>query len=367
VLLSASLIVRNEEHCLEACISSLVGRVDEVVVVDTGSTDRSKEIARDFGARVQDAPWDGNFSAARNRGLDAAQGRWILYIDADECLTEFDRDDVESVFEDPQCAACRVLFRPATGYTRYRETRLFLKRRDLRFQGVIHESILPDLEELCRRQHMYVADSRIAIDHYGYDGDIRWKHQRNLPLLRERLSKDPHHVFSRDHLGQVLAALGDEAGAEQAFRAAIDSSLRFPSSMAVDSLPYLHLASLLMDLQRDSGAILDEAGRRFPSNHALTWLRARSAFEAGHYQSALRWFRRLAAVDAQGDDDGEIAYDTGIFGAPLHIAIGQCLFKAQRYAESEAAFAKAQKMEPDNLEIQAKRQFAALLAADSAG
>src|SRR5688500_10397342 len=81
-LLSASLIVRNEERFLEACLRSLAGRADEIVVVDTGSTDRSRDIARDLGARVLDHEWADDFSAARNAAIDAARGAWILYIDA---------------------------------------------------------------------------------------------------------------------------------------------------------------------------------------------------------------------------------------------------------------------------------------------
>ena len=83
---SAALIVRNEEQFLEGCLRSLVDHVDEVVIVDTGSTDPSIEIAEHHGAKLHRFAWTGDFSAARNHGLDRCSGGWILYIDADERL-----------------------------------------------------------------------------------------------------------------------------------------------------------------------------------------------------------------------------------------------------------------------------------------
>ena len=85
------MIVRDEEEHLGACLASLDGVVDEVVVVDTGSVDGPVEIARSFGARVDHEAWADDFSRARNAALDYAQGQWILYIDADERLRPIPR------------------------------------------------------------------------------------------------------------------------------------------------------------------------------------------------------------------------------------------------------------------------------------
>src|ERR1700749_3060760 len=84
--ISAAMIVRDEEAVLEECLRSIRDEVDEIVITDTGSTDRSREIAAAFGARVLERPWDDDFSAARNHSLEAATGDFILYIDADERL-----------------------------------------------------------------------------------------------------------------------------------------------------------------------------------------------------------------------------------------------------------------------------------------
>lgn len=358
-LLSAALIVRNEERFLEGCLRSLEGRVDEVVVVDTGSTDRSCEIARDFGARLLNHAWADDFSTARNASVAAARGKWILYIDADERVVEFDRPTVDALLADTWHVCYTTLFRPAAGYTRYREYRLFRNRPDLRFRGIIHESLAPALEDLCARTRLKIGDSPVALDHLGYDGDLQHKHTRNLPLLRARLEGDPQHVYCRDQLGLTLKGLGDDAGAEAAWRQAIDIVRKAPVKGPEDSLPYLHLAGLLLDQKHDATALLEEACRLFPDHHSLTWLRARRLVEAGSYAAAMPLFARLAAIDANDIAAGPIAFDVSIFGAQAHAALGLCAYRLGRFAESAAHYARAEALAPDDLEIRAKRAVAA--------
>ncbi len=83
---SLCVIARNEEHFLPSCISSVRHLVDEIIVVDTGSTDRTREVALQSVARVYSFSWKENFAAARNYALDRATGDWILVLDADEIL-----------------------------------------------------------------------------------------------------------------------------------------------------------------------------------------------------------------------------------------------------------------------------------------
>ncbi len=116
-LVSAAMIVRNEARFLAGCLDSLAGLVDEIVVVDTGSTDHSPDIAAAHGARVHHHAWREDFSAARNEALDCAVGDWILYIDADERVRPYDRSRLEHELADPSLCAMAVRFHPRTGYT----------------------------------------------------------------------------------------------------------------------------------------------------------------------------------------------------------------------------------------------------------
>ncbi len=363
LLLSAALIVRDEERFLAGCLQSIAGLVDETVVVDTGSVDRSREIARDHGARLAEYPWNGDFAAARNHALDLARGAWILYIDADERVSAGDRAGLDPLLRDPRLAALTVRFRPITGFTRYREYRLFRNRPDLRFAGVIHETHVPALLDLCAREKMGIANSEVAIDHLGYDGDQAHKHGRNLPLLRARLASDPHHVYSWGHLGVTLHGMGDEVGAEAAWRQGVAVVRAKRARSISDSAPYVDLAHCLIRRGEDAGALLDEGLHLFPDNFTLQWLRARTLADAGGFAEALPILERLAATDPEVAGGGVLAHDERIFGLFACEALGLCCFRLGRYAESARWYGRAEELADSPLENRTKR----LLAASRAG
>ena len=89
--LSLCMIVKNEEANLGLCLESVKGVADEIIIVDTGSTDRTVEIARRYGAKISSYKWDDDFAAARNVSLQSATSNWIMVLDADEALAEEDR------------------------------------------------------------------------------------------------------------------------------------------------------------------------------------------------------------------------------------------------------------------------------------
>src|SRR5215467_136999 len=95
---SLCMIVRNEEQHLAECLECVADLMDEIVVVDTGSTDRTRDVAGRFGARVFDFPWVDSFAAARNESLRHATGDWIFWLDADERLTPPNRTKLRRLF-----------------------------------------------------------------------------------------------------------------------------------------------------------------------------------------------------------------------------------------------------------------------------
>jgi tetratricopeptide (TPR) repeat protein len=365
VLLSAALIVRDEEKFLAGCLSSITALVDEIVVVDTGSTDRTCDIAHDYSARVAPFPWKGDFAAARNYALDLARGAWILYIDADERVTAGDRAGLEPLLRETRNAACTVRFRPVSGFTRFREYRLFRNRPDLRFQGVIHETHVPALIELCARESLVVAESAVAIDHLGYDGDISHKHHRNLPLLRARLATDPNHVYSWCHLGVTLQGLGDDAGAEAAWLRAVEVVRAKRARSITDSTPYVDLTRQRFLRGEDALDLVDEGLFFFPDNFTLRWLRARALVGRERYAEALPILELLATTDPESAAGGVLAHDERIFGVFTWEALGLCCFRLGRFAESADWYRRAEQVSSQPLENRTKRQLAERLAAQS--
>jgi tetratricopeptide (TPR) repeat protein len=356
-LLTASMIVFNEEHCLAECLESIKGIVDEIIVVDTGSTDRSKAIAEFFDAKVLDFPWRGGFAAARNESLRHAAGEWILYIDADERVQAIERPEVEDFLADRSKVAFTVRFRPYKGFTAYREYRLFRNDPRIRFEGVIHETIIPSVQTVSGEDSLSIGHCNLTIEHRGYEGSQDHKHARNLPLLRRQLAKDPHHVYCWWHLGWVLNGLGDEAGAETAWVTATKVIRERDAHDMADSLPYADLVRLWHKQGKDVTGLLQEALERFPDQYLLIWIKAQVLMAERKLDEAIPLFERLAAIDPENLNPARLAYDARIFGVLSYEPLASCYFKMGRFAEAAAYYALAEQCEPENVQHKIKRQL----------
>ena len=345
--LSAALIVRDEAAMLGDCLRSLRGLVDEIVVVDTGSTDGTPDLAAGLGARVVTLPWQGDFAAARNEALARAEGRWILYIDADERIAPGPPADRERLLSDDSVVAYTVRFRPRSGFTRYREHRIFRNDPRIRFRGVIHETMLPSIGAVAAADGLRIVPSAIAIDHLGYDGDQRRKHLRNIPLLRSRLAEDPDHAYSWQHLGHALEGIGDHEGAREAWLSGIAAARRRPVAYAPDSLSYAALMHRDLARGADIAPLLDEATARFPRNHLIRWIEARAVLHRGRAAEALRLFAGLAEVDTEAlVEEDPLAYDVRIFGVWATAGLALCCFRLGRYEDSARHYARAEALDP---------------------
>lgn len=351
MIISASMIVKNEEKFLEGCLESLRGAVDEVVVVDTGSTDRTKEIAHSYGARVFDFPWNGSFADARNEALRRARGRWILYIDADERFVCQGRAAVEKELSRPGYVAHTVKFHPITGYTSYREYRIFLNDPRIRFEGVIHESMVAGIKSVAAGDGLAIGESPFSIIHTGYDGELGHKHERNLPLLVKQIENDPGRMYLRWQLGVSLKGLGDTTGAEKAWTEALrmTRAKRPVDIKHEDSHVFYELICLHAERGEDVGPLLGEALALFPDNYLFVWTRAKALTHAGRFEEAAQVFESLLAVDPD-TLTGPLAYNAKIFGELSHEPLAACWFKLGRLSESEAHYARASELDPHNSE-----------------
>ena len=148
------MIVRDEEKNLPHCLESVRGMFDEIVVVDTGSTDRTKEIARAFGAKVFDFAWVDNFAAARNEALSHATGDYAFWLDADDVVEPGELEKLRALLRrlragDEAAYVVRCACDPGPdgtgGETVVDHVRLFPLRDDVRWTYRVHEQILPAL------------------------------------------------------------------------------------------------------------------------------------------------------------------------------------------------------------------------------
>jgi hypothetical protein len=223
--ISACIIVRNEERFLPGLLRNLAPLADEIIAVDTGSTDRTIGILEsDSKVRLFHFPWIGDFSAARNRSLDEAASDWILVIDADERLKEpLAIRGLLSGQEDAFHLRVRNI-QPKGSLTNYEDThivRLFRNRPSYRFSGRIHEQISPALYDAGGR----IGTSELVIVHGGYQTDqvqgTESRRERNMVLLQAELSGNPDDYYYLFQMG--LACKSDQPGrARQLFLQAIE-------------------------------------------------------------------------------------------------------------------------------------------------
>ena len=215
---SLTMIVRNEEENLPACLGSVAGLFDEVVVVDTGSTDRTAEIARSFGARVFDFAWVDDFAAARNAALSHATGDYAFWLDADDRLEPPQRDRLQAIFDGLDSTEAAYVVRCACdpdakggGGMVVDHVRLFPLREDVRWAYRVHEQILPSL----RRAGVPVRWTDVVVRHVGYNDPAlrRRKLERDRAILESELSQRPGDAFVLFNLGQVALDVGDPRSA----------------------------------------------------------------------------------------------------------------------------------------------------------
>lgn len=219
VSISLCMIVKDEEEMLPDCLRSVAGVVDEMVIVDTGSTDLTREIAESFGATVLDFPWVGDFAAARNYGIDRARGTHVLWLDADERIED---DDRSLLVEYAKQEWRDGWWFSETNYTggddngtssTHMALRLFRLRSDYRFTGIIHEQLRSQMP-LDLPERFGVTPMRIR--HYGYLKSrvaAKDKHTRNLELLMRELQAKPDNAFTLFNIGTEYLASSDIASA----------------------------------------------------------------------------------------------------------------------------------------------------------
>src|SRR3954462_15007761 len=295
--LSLCMIVRDEEEMLPRSLAAVRDAVDEIVVVDTGSTDRPIEIARSFGAKVIEREWTGSFAEARNASFDAATGDWVMFLDADEVLVSDDAQRLREVLGRTWREAFYLVETNFTGElgdgsaVTHNALRVFRNRPEYRFEGRIHEQIAQNLPS-GQPERIEITDVRV--EHYGYLGvvrDAKDKSRRNIELLeRPRDEGGEETGFLHFNLGSEYAALGENAKARASFERSWELMRGRPDRAAYGYIP--SLVARLVRAPRLTGdldgaiALADEGLRILPGFTDLVFEQAEAAREAGSAELA---------------------------------------------------------------------------------
>lgn len=209
---SLCMITKNESQYITRCLNSVKDYVNEIIVVDTGSTDGTPGIAQQLGAHVSHFDWQDDFSAARNFSLEKATGDWILFLDADEELEQSSGKKLQEIIQTKDISGCFIKVVNYIGEEGSLETcsdiifRLFRNSERYRFHGAVHEQIVDVILEQ-EPNAKFLTCEEISIIHYGYlESEIRLKDKkkRNLDILRNELDKKPSDTTLRYHYGIEL-------------------------------------------------------------------------------------------------------------------------------------------------------------------
>ena len=278
-MLSLCMIVKNEGKNLKSCLSKIVAFVDEIIIVDTGSTDNTKTIASEFTDKIYDFEWCNDFSKARNFSISKASKDWILVLDADEFVTDFFRYNVDEFINNSsnKNKVGRIqrinIMEDLSGNKKYieRVNRLFNKNY-FHYEGIIHEQIVALDGKTYETQ---ILD--ITAEHVGYTKEVlnrTDKLKRNIDLLEEAVknnSEDPYLYFQ---LGKSYYMLKDYTTSALYFEKALSFQLDFRFEY-VEDLVETYGYSLINSGRYSEALILEncfEVYSRFADFHFLMGL-----------------------------------------------------------------------------------------------
>ena len=371
--ISLCMIVKDEERVLGECLQSARPFFREMIVVDTGSTDRTKAIAREHGAQVHDSPWTDSFSDARNESLKYAQGKWLFWMDADDTLPPASGEallhaalhapahiagfvvPVQFVDEGPSRDGAS-----GAGGTRVDHVKLFRNLSGLRFEGRIHEQILASL-----RPHGDIARSSALVLHSGYDtspeGQAR-KRIRDAKLLQLDLRERPGHPFVLFNLGMTDHYGGEHAGAIGWLRQSIEAANPGDSHVR-KAYALLALSLRQMGQAEESRAVLEAGLQSTPADPELHFHLAHLLTEQAQYAEAEAHYARVLEGDIAGHFS---SVDVGILGyKSLHNLGGLAVLQSD-YRKAKAWFGQAMQAAPHFLPSAFALFDAALEASDHA-
>ena len=289
MLISVCMIVKNEEQCLERCLRSLQGIADELVIVNTGSTDRTCEIAGAYGARLFTFAWIDDFAAARNYSFEQAEGEYIYIADADEEIDEENRakflalkDALAEGTQSPEIVQMyyggQLSQNSVYNYDREYRPKLFKRRREFVWEGAIHEQIrlepviLNSDIEIMHKPHGQHAARDLAI----FAGQIR----KGVPLpprLQKMYARELYMAGTEEDLATAAPFFAQRADEEEdgdAVEAALLVVLK-AARLRGDDTVFYKTAIRLLDGGAKSSELCLELGAQYLTKgdpgEALVW------------------------------------------------------------------------------------------------
>lgn len=341
--ISLCMITKNEESLLANCLNSVEKYVDEIIIVDTGSTDNTCKIALSYGAKIYHKAWENNFAKARNFGVNKAKGEWILFIDADETLEhgELLKSLIDQADEDITgylFNICNYFNEQKTQIERSISLRLFRNKSEMRFSGAIHEQ-LP-----IKDKSVILTD--LTIHHYGYIPSIsinKEKSKRNLAILEQEIRYTPKDSFVNYNLGSEYVRLHQYEKAIPYFKEAL-KNINEESGYEARLYKMLGICYFAKKEWADAIAIISAGINKFPDYPDLFYLRGLSYEETENFLEAIIDFLTCLTLDNKEIENNKMyVIEDGITSYKAYYSLGRVYEKSSKIQEALTAYIRALK------------------------
>lgn len=274
--ISLCMIVKDEEKRLPNCLESVKDLVDEIIIVDTGSTDKTEDIAKDFGAQIYHFEWIHDFAAARNFSLEKATKEWILWLDADESIEKININELKEKLETTSNLGFEVEIHNILVENQapliHKSIRLFKNGLNISFMNKVHEQ--PSIHNN-NIPYYEVGLLPITVNHIGYREDVvidKDKKDRNFKILKEELKHNPNNRFL--HFNMANEYLRNEDYHNALYHYKIATNNKKDNEMLSHSLLKMVLALYELKRFEEMFELLNEGQKRFPDYTDMYYLQA---------------------------------------------------------------------------------------------
>ena len=353
---SLCMMVKNEEEMLPRCLDSVKSWVDEIIIVDTGSTDMTVEIAKCYDAKVYHHPWENDFSKHRNQSISYAAGDWILIMDADEVLRSGDghlireaieRDDIDSIM-----VPVVNYFNNQMGQGYNNQVRIFRNNMGFHYKGIVHNRFVGSGKE---------THYPIYINHFGYDLDpekIREKYNRTSTLLKKKIKDDPNDYIARSQLSANYAGCGMfEAAIEEGMRSIELANKDIEKGGDVNLWTHFIVASASVNLGhlKEAEEIALEALRLCPIHLDSCFILSVVYHKLRDWEQfnifSNDYYKLLAALKTDPGKFGTMVNTTANEAWRIQAANGEFYLEQGKYESAVLSFKRALEKRPDDVDL----------------
>lgn len=305
VPVSICIIAKNEEKYIEECLKRIVKYGCEIVLADTGSIDRTKDIASKYADKIVDFSWVNDFSIARNYVASVASNQIIMALDCDEYVEQFDvartMQYLKKTDYEPGIFRIKHLFRTEDGisYETGDAVRIYDRER-YEFSGAVHEQIVRKIKEKDEKGKEKLIESffvPIEVIHHGYDIDeqqLKQKQYRNIDIMKKALEMDPLNSYLWFQMGQSYFILEDYEHAVLCYEKVLQMDISYDEEYVQTTLRSLAKAYLNQNRQIDAITILKKYEIQCDDAH-YAYTQGYIASETHRYIDALRYFEKCVS------------------------------------------------------------------------